>query len=361
MLPALGALGLSMPLIRDGRGDEPLVPPEMWYYSTAMAPRDYEGPLPRLLALNDTRATKPELETALDRHIVQTKAPEGEPAGSHPPKPTTANANEDVPRVASIVGRSTPLNIPHDPTESLIAPPHVASVPQPDPIALAKRAITECHARFAHVRDYTCVFHKRERIGGRLTAPHIMTMKVRTQPTSIYFKFQKPNRGREAIYVAGRHGGRIIAHDVGLGRLVAGTMHLDPRGSMAMEDNRHPITEAGIGLLIETVAKHWARELAPEESRVAIHSHVLVSGHPCTMIESVHPRKRPDFLFHVVKLFIDHEHGLPIRFEAYDWPKLPGAAPDLVEEYTYLNLRTNVGLREEDFDPANAQYSFGRF
>ncbi|MBV8675618.1 MAG: DUF1571 domain-containing protein, partial [Planctomycetaceae bacterium] len=28
---------------------------------------------------------------------------------------------------------------------------------------------------------------------------------------------------------------------------------------------------------------------------------------------------------------------------------------------TYLNLRTNVGLRDEDFDPANSQYSFGRF
>ena len=87
---------------------------------------------------------------------------------------------------------------------------------------------------------------------------------------SIYFKFQKPNRGREAIYVAGRHNGQVVAHDVGLGKLVAGTMHLDPKGSMAMEENRHPITEAGIGALIDTVAKHWAIELTPEESRVDV-------------------------------------------------------------------------------------------
>ena len=49
-----------------------------------------------------------------------------------------------------------------------------------------------------------------------------------------------------------------MAHDVGIAKFLAGTMHLDPRGSMAMEDNRHPVTEAGIGALIETVAKRWA-------------------------------------------------------------------------------------------------------
>ena len=79
------------------------------------------------------------------------------------------------------------------------------------------------------------------------------------------------------------------------------------------------------------------------------------------MIESTHPRRMPNFMFHKVKLYIDHEHGLPIRFEAYDWPKHPGAAPELVEEYTYLNLQTNVGLTEMDFNTANSQYSFGRF
>jgi len=26
-----------------------------------------------------------------------------------------------------------------------------------------------------------------------------------------------------------------------------------------------------------------------------------------------------------------------------------------------MNLRTNIGLKDRDFDPANGQYSFGRF
>jgi hypothetical protein len=230
-----------------------------------------------------------------------------------------------------------------------------------DTITQAKQAIADCRARFTRVHDYTCTFHKRERIGGKLVSPHVMNMKARTSPTSIYFRFQKPNKGREAIYVAGRNSGRVVAHDVGIGKLLAGTMNLDPLGSMAMEDCRHPITEAGIGALIDTVAKHWNAELKAGESQVAFNESMRIGPHTCTMIESVHPLPHPNYLFHKVRLYIDHEHGLPIRFEAYDWPKKPGAEPELMEEYSYLDLKTNVGLTERDFDPLNASYSFGRF
>jgi len=235
------------------------------------------------------------------------------------------------------------------------------AAPAADPVAQAKAAILACRAKFASVSDYSCTFVKRERIGGALGVQSVMHMKARTNPTSVYFKFQKPNKGREAIYVAGRNGGRVTAHDVGIGKFIAGTMNLDPRGSMAMEDNRHPITDAGLGALIETVAKHWLGELRPGESVVTLNAAMRVGKHPCTMIESVHPQRSPNYLHHKVRLYIDHEHGLPIRFEAYDWPKHPGAAPQLLEEYTYVDLRVNVGLSEHDFDPGNRAYSFGRF
>lgn len=62
-----------------------------------------------------------------------------------------------------------------------------------------------------------------------------------------------------------------------------------------------------------------------------------------------------------MKVYIDHELGLPIRFEAYDWPKSAGAEPKLVEEYTYSDLKTDIGLGDADFDAANPHYAFGRF
>ena len=228
-------------------------------------------------------------------------------------------------------------------------------------IAKAIRMINDCQARYQTVNDYTCTFYKRERVDGHLTPLHIMTMKVRTKPQSIYLKFQRPAQGREAIYIAGRHGGKILAHDVGFNKIVAGTLQLEPTCAQAMEDNRHPITEAGIGPLIETLRKRWSVELNPDESKLAIRDDMLVGTRLCSMIESTHPHRRPHLHFHKVRVFIDQELGLPIRFEAYSWPKLPHSESELTEEYSYGDLKLNVGLQEIDFDVANTAYSFGRF
>jgi hypothetical protein len=237
-----------------------------------------------------------------------------------------------------------------------------AAARMPDsPIARARRTIAECHVRYQAVDDYTCTLFKRERIDRRLTPVHIMALKIRSKPQSIYLKFHQPARGREAIYVSGRHGGKLLAHDVGLNKLLAGTLQLEPTSARAMEDCRHPITEAGIGPLLDTLAKRWAIELNPAESLVTFRDDVRISTRPCEMIESTHPERRPEFLYYRVRVYIDLEIGLPIRFEAYDWPKTASSEPELQEEYTYLNLKLNVGLTDHDFETSNAAYSFGRF
>jgi hypothetical protein len=230
-----------------------------------------------------------------------------------------------------------------------------------EPIGRAIRTITECQEKFQSIKDYTCIFYKRERIDRRLTPQFVMAMKERTRPKSIYFRFEEPYRGREAIYVHGKNQGKILAHDVGITKFLAGTMELEPTSSRAMEDNRHPISEAGIGSLIDTVARRWIGELSPDESTVEFDPEMMVGDRRCLLIESIHPVRQSRFLFHKVRLFIDSELNLPIRFEAYDWPKHQGQPPELVEEYSYADLKLNVGLRDEDFDTANRQYSFGRF
>ncbi len=227
--------------------------------------------------------------------------------------------------------------------------------------ARAITAIEECQAKYEAIRDYTCTFSKRERIKGRLTPVHVLAMKVRTKPRSIYIRFQQPAKGREAIYIAGQNDGKVLAHDVGLNKLLAGTLRLEPTGSRAMEDNRHPITEAGIGPLLDTLETRWSSELDPSETVVFIRNDQEVDGRNCTMIETTHPCRQTEYMFYRVRLFIDGELGLPIHFEAYDWPGSPEVPPDLMEEYTYKDIKLNVGLSDHDFDVSNANYAFGRF
>ena len=79
------------------------------------------------------------------------------------------------------------------------------------------------------------------------------------------------------------------------------------------------------------------------------------------MIATTHPQQQPEFMFYRVRLFIGDELGLPIRLEAYDWPSSPGASAELVEDYTFSDLRQNVGLSDHDFNVSNGNCTFGRF
>ena len=94
---------------------------------------------------------------------------------------------------------------------------------------------------------------------------------------------------------------------------------------------------------------------------VAFRDDQLVGSRPCTMIESTHPHRLPRLLFYRVRVYIDRDLGLPVRFEAYDWPANPQATPELMEEYTYTDIKLNVGLSDGDFDVSNKTYAFGRF
>lgn len=264
----------------------------------------------------------------------------------------------DAPRIANRNDVSRP-----DRDRTAIKPPAspVVDMEAADPVAAAVEAVARCKARYASVNDYTCTFVKKEKFGEKLHAPHVTTFKARSNPFSVYMKFKTPHKGREVIFVAGRNKGNVVAHDAGLFKVLAGTMSLDPKGDLAMDGCRHPVTEAGIGALIDTVSKHWARELTTAETRVTFQTDLHIGAANVTMIESTHTERRPDFLFHTVKLYVDHATGLPVRFEGYNWPKTPGGAPDLAEEYTYTDLKVNVGLTDADFDAANRLYSFGRF
>ena len=71
------------------------------------------------------------------------------------------------------------------------------------PIARALASIEECQLRYRNIRDYTCTFSKRERIKGQLTPLHVLMMKARTQPRSIYLKFRQPSPGAKPSISSG--------------------------------------------------------------------------------------------------------------------------------------------------------------
>lgn len=224
--------------------------------------------------------------------------------------------------------------------------------PAPTPIEQASRLITEARQSYQGVQDYTCTFIKQERIGQELRPQNVMLMKVRSQPFSVYFRWAAPKslEGQEACYVAGRNNNQMRAHPIGILGVV-GWVSVDPHDSRAMKDNRHPITDAGIGHLIERIGSGWETDKGISQAQLQIGDYVY-NNRPCTRVEVSHPGSQPgSFYAYRCVVYWDKQTHLPIRYEAYDWPRQGGDPNgDLLENYNYVNLRLNVGLSDAVFN-----------
>ena len=241
----------------------------------------------------------------------------------------------------------------------------------PHPLLPSLELAEECYQRILdNVVDYTCIMVKRERVNGRLRGRQYISVKVRHEqrvddqvvtPFGVYMNFKAPEqvKGREVLYIRGHHDGKLLFRKGGT-RLPFITGYINPTGIMAMGDNRYPITEFGLKRLIERMIEMGEQELKYGECEVKIERNVELSGcnAACTCIEVTHPIKRPHFKYHLVRVYIDDELEVPVRFESYDWPEDGSDIPVLKEEYSYRDLKLNVGLKDEDFESCNPEYRF---
>jgi hypothetical protein len=240
---------------------------------------------------------------------------------------------------------------------------------QPHPLDPALRIAYDGLAHIRNdVRDYTATIVKRERIDGELTEQEFMSAKIRNRkvdsdgrivvPLSVYLKFLAPKakKGREVIWVEGANNGKLIGHGTGVEGFI--TVYLDPTGYFSMKGNRYPITDIGIETLVDKLIEKGERDRKRDECEVQFYKGAKINGRACTLLQVTHPVKRDYFDFNVAEIFIDDELNVPVRYAAYQWPTTPGGKPILDEEYTYMNIKLNVGLTDADFDPKNPAYEY---
>lgn len=261
---------------------------------------------------------------------------------------------------ALLVSGATPPTAPPPRTETpapvLVAQaPAAAALPQREaasPMDEPLRLIAEARESYAQVQDYACVLIKRERLRGQLGPENVMQMKVRSQPFSVYLKWQQPRQmaGQEACYVAGKNNGMMRVHATGLLGAV-GWVSLDLNDARAKQSSNHSISEAGIGNLIDRFAKRWESEKVIGKTQVKVAEYEY-NKRRCIRVETTHPdNSGGQFLTYRSVLYFDKESKLPIRIETYDWPRQGGDANgELMEVYSYVNLRLNVGLADEAFN-----------
>ena len=270
------------------------------------------------------------------------------PAGG----PAFASESNGSPNDVSQVGSVTPI-----PTGQFNGS---AAVPEHPLVPALRMAYSGMDNINKNIQDYTCMMVKRERIDGKLGDYQYMVTKIRNHPFSVYLGFLKPEdvAGREVIYMDGANKNELQAHEGKGIRARLGTFSFNPTSAIAMEGNRYPITQIGIANLTHRLIEVAEHDKQYGECDVQIRKNGKVNNRVCTIIEVTHPIPRRNFLFHKAVVYVDDEMNVPIRYEAYSWPKVPGGPPVLDEEYTYVNMKLNVGLTNADFDIHNPMYHF---
>src|SRR5439155_11233460 len=159
------------------------------------------------------------------------------------------------------------------------------------------------------------------RIGTELGPYKSLRLKVRQRPFSVYAYFDAPQdlRGQEVIYVAGQNGGNLLAHGVGLKALV-GTVSLDPRGVLALQGSRHPITEIGLANFTRRMINVLEEDARDPQYEVKYLPGTKIHGRSCTCMQFVHPLPGAGIPYYMARVYVDDELNLPVRSETYLWP-----------------------------------------
>ncbi|QDV71273.1 hypothetical protein Poly24_50080 [Rosistilla carotiformis] len=239
-------------------------------------------------------------------------------------------------------------------------------------LTIARQGLTSMRAELI---DYRGRVVKRERIQGQLAEESEMEIKVQcrrldkeevVQPMRVYLKFLRPRgvAGREVIWAEDQNDGRLIAHEPGL--LNVAQASLDPRGERAMDGNLYPITEIGLFNLVEQLIARGEEDLQESQVRVTLAEGQMIGDRECQQIRIELIQPHDELNFEYAEIFIDSQRQIPLRYAAYGWPGETttgdgDAASEVLEEYTYYDIETNVGLTDADFDPSNETYDFPAF
>ena len=219
-------------------------------------------------------------------------------------------------------------------------------------------------ATLSAIDGYTAVMHKQERVDGDLSSEQRIDLKLRHADEdagvglSIYMKWLAGDRGREVIYVDGENNNKLLVHAGGWKARILPVLALDPNGSLAMAESRHPITNAGLLNLAQT----WLRVRKQDVDGRDVEYRVEPSefdGHSGQKFTVIYKNREQSEIYRKCELWIDTERNIPLAAVNYTWgTRGNDDAQTLVEKYEYIDVALNPGLSDVDFDRTNRRYSF---
>ena len=211
--------------------------------------------------------------------------------------------------------------------------------------------LKEAEDAYGKVTNYTAIFHKQQRVDGKLLEAETIFIKFR-RPFSLYMSWiAAPYKGSELLYVEGWNDNRARVHRGGWLQFI--TRNLDPKSSRLMAGNLRPFTDTGIGYLVKTLAVNVRKAIKAGELGFYERGEETVFGRKTQRLEIVFPKDKAKG-YDAYRLIVnqDIESKILVRSQVYDWDDR------LFENYGYEDLKLDAVLTDADFDPDNPGYNF---
>jgi len=226
--------------------------------------------------------------------------------------------------------------------------------------------LLEDGAQFMNSIDtYTATFHKQERLAGDLTDTQMIDVKIRQgEDFAVYMKWRSGDRGRQLLYSTEYEDGDMVVKLGGFkGRLLPG-IKLNPHGSRASEESRHPVTQAGILGMLEKIIGHRKRDLDRGHGMTCRRMpNQTFDGRDCYcfLYQYESPKVWDEYRKSIV--LIDSEQHIPVMARNYTWAaEAEDLSPEeldqltLVENYAFTNIDFDKTLTAEHFSRDNPRY-----
>lgn len=202
---------------------------------------------------------------------------------------------------------------------------------------------------YARVRDYTAVFQLKERVDDKVKPEETILVKFQ-KPFKVYMSWPAES-GKQALYVDGQNDNKVLAHCPGL--LGLWSWSFKPTDPVLMKNNRHPLTDIGFGHIIQIMSHDIPAALAHGEMDIIRIGDETFAGRDTTIVEArFTPHDGRKYYTSRMVCHIDKEQLLPIGIACYD------DKDALEEQYSYKDVKVNVGLTENDFSRDNKAYRF---
>jgi hypothetical protein len=226
---------------------------------------------------------------------------------------------------------------PGDPSAQ--KPIATSSRPASDAAPITWNDVTSSYER---VLDYVCVYEKEERAISDGEKQTIRLYFRKPFDVRLDWLGSHGNVDQTAVYRQGFNDGKVLARQSGLLGALTGKLRLDPNESLALSDSRHPITEVGVGKIIERAQQDAANP------RITSHfvGEEALDGRPTYKFEFTASGKEAVGGLATARkalIWIDRELKLPVRLEVYD------ATDTLLERHRFKQVRINQKLSDTTF------------